>query len=178
MILDLTIFPVLTTGRLTLRRLGMNDAPEIKKLRSDKRVNEYLDRPGSITTREAKEFIQKIEKAISNNESAYWAITLTNEDKLIGTICYWNISLEKEMAEIGYELHPDFQGKGIMQEAILSVLKYGFDIMKIKTITALPLAENKKSIQVLLKNHFREDATNKFVSKEEANGLAVYYLVQ
>src|ERR1700741_14741 len=156
MVIDLNIFPVLTTDRLVLRRLRLNDAHEIMLLRSDEKVNEFLNRPKSTNLAEAGEFIQKIEKSISKNESVYWAITLKGNDELIGTICYWNISFEKELAELGYELRPHFQGKGYMQEAIGAVIQYGFNTMKLKVITALPTADNVKSIQVLLKNNFLE----------------------
>jgi [ribosomal protein S5]-alanine N-acetyltransferase len=175
MILDLTIFPVLTTERLRLRRLSANDATEIMRLRSDERVNEFIDRPKSTTLDDARAFIKKIETAIEKNESAYWAITLKDEDKLIGTVCFWNLDTSRDMAELGYELHPDSQGKGIMQEAIPEVLKYGFERMLLRTITALPMPGNTRSIRVLEKNNFQVDNDNEYVSKEDAGGLVVYF---
>src|SRR6266481_3917752 len=87
-------FPTLTTGRLILRRLMMDDAAEIAMLRSDERVNQYLDRPKTSTFSEAVEFINKIDKGLKNNESYYWAISIKDEHKLIGTICLWNIDIE------------------------------------------------------------------------------------
>ena len=156
--------------------MNIKDANEIMIIRSDERVNEFIDRPKSIDIIDAEKFIEKIEKGIATNEWIYWIITLKGDNTLTGTICYWNISVENNMAEIGYELHPYFQGKGIMQEAILKIIDFGFDEMKLKTITALPHADNNKSIQVLLKNNFVLDKDYKFVSKEDAGDLLVYYL--
>ena len=116
--LNFTPFPRLTTQRLLLRKLTIKDAKEIMILRSDEQVNKFLDRPKSGNITDAEKFIEKINNGIDNNQSIYWVITLTNSDALIGTICLWNISSESDNAEIGYELHPDFQGKGLMQEAI------------------------------------------------------------
>ena len=174
--LNFTPFPELMTVRLILRQLKVKDSNEILILRSDERVNEFIDRPLAVNVEDAILFIQKIEKGISDNKSFYWAITFENEDILIGIICIWNISVEDNSAEIGYELLPDFQGKGIMQEAILKVLDFGFYTMKLKIITALPHPANKKSIAILLKNNFLLDEDYQFVSKEEADGLLVYYL--
>src|ERR1700722_1400183 len=100
-------FPTLETERLVLRQLDASDENEIFRLRSDEKVNEFLDRPKANTLDDAKRFIEKIAKGINNNENLYWAITLKNEKKLIGTICLWSFSLEKNSAEIGYELLPD-----------------------------------------------------------------------
>lgn len=170
-------FPILKTERLILRRLNDNDDENIMLLRSDERVNKYIDRPACVDIHEAKKFIEKIENGIAGNKSIYWVITLKNDDALIGTICIWNISFENDMAELGYELHPNFQGKGMMQEAITKVIDYCFRKMKVKTITALPHPDNRKSINILLRNKFIPDEDYEFVSKEDAGELLVYYLV-
>ncbi len=153
-IINFTPFPNITTERLTLRQVNIQDENEVFALRTDKRVNEFLDRPKPITVDDARKFIEKINDQITKNEVIFWAITLKNFNKLIGTICYWNISKEHSKAEIGYELHPDFQGKGIMQEAIIKVIDYGLETMKLKSIDADLDPNNFKSINLLVKNGF------------------------
>src|SRR5688572_16235970 len=130
--LNFSPFPRLTTERLQLRELCKKDGHDIMVLRSDDRVNEYINRPKSIAIDDAVAFIDKIENSIKNNESVYWAVTQKTSDTLIGTICLWNISLERDMGEIGYELSPRFQGKGMMQEAVAAVIKFGFEQMGLK----------------------------------------------
>ena len=80
------------------------------------------------------------------------------------------------MAEIGYELHPDFQGKGLMQEAISTVTDYGFNKMNLKVITAFTHINNLRSTNVLLKNNFLLDKNYTYAAKEDAGELSVYYL--
>jgi [ribosomal protein S5]-alanine N-acetyltransferase len=150
-------YPDIETARLVLRRLKMSDTEAIHAIRSNTEVNTYLDRPFSISTDEAASFIQKIENLVASNEGLYWAITLKDNGALIGTICYWNIDAEKDAAEIGYELLPHFQGKGIMTEALKSVIKLGFDFLKLKNITAFPQKNNLKSYKLLKKCHFTRD---------------------
>jgi len=149
-----TPFPTLATERLILRQLEMQDDHEIFFLRSDERVNEYLVAPIAQNVEEARDFISKINTGIANNESPYWGITLKNENKLIGTICFWNISIEENKAEIGYTLHPELQGRGIMQEAISAVIKYGFEKMKLDLIEAVLHPGNTKSVTLLKRNAF------------------------
>ena len=101
-------FPVLKTERLTLRQLVSSDANEIFALRSNDNVNKYLDRKPAKSIDDAKTFIETINKNIQRNDSIYWAITLTGTNKLIGTICLFNLSDDNFKAEIGYELLTDF----------------------------------------------------------------------
>ena len=100
-------FPLLSTERLLLRRIEESDVNEIFILRSDKRVMEFIERPAAKSIEEAALFIQKINDLIKNNEAIQWAVTCKNDNKLIGTICIWNISKENHRGEIGYVLHPD-----------------------------------------------------------------------
>ena len=148
-------FPTLTTDRLILRQLEPSDENEIFALRSDDRVNEFLDRSKANTIEDARVFIQKINNGMRDNACAYWGLALNDDNKLIGTICLWNISMENSTAEIGYELQPAFQGNGYVHEAIGRVIEYGFEVMKLHTILAELDPANVKSIKILEKNGFK-----------------------
>ena len=149
-----TPFPVLTTERLTLRQLLITDEQEIFTLRSDSEINKYLNRPLSTTLEDARNFINKINENIEKNDALYWAITLRNNNMLIGTIGLFSFSTEKSTCEIGYELLTNFQGRGIMKEALDKVIDYAFNSIKIKTIEAFLHRDNQRSIQLLEKLSF------------------------
>ncbi|WCT11341.1 GNAT family N-acetyltransferase [Mucilaginibacter jinjuensis] len=155
--INLHPFPILTTERLTLRKLNEKDADAIFRLRSDNIVNAYLDREPAASIQDAKNFIQKIESILQNQQGVYWAIALNTNDTLIGTICYYNFDLENNVAEIGYELSPVYHGQGIMQEAIEKVIRYGFEVMQLNSITAFPRMDNENSIKLLKRNRFELD---------------------
>ena len=125
-------------------------------------------------------FIQTINKNIQSNNSIYWAITLNGTDKLIGTICLFDFSDDNLKAEIGYELLPDFQGKGIMQEAITEVIDFGFEQMNLKTITAVPSGDNLQSRKLLEKNNFKIDPVLQatFVQHEDLANMVIYSLTK
>lgn len=156
--LDFSIFPVIKTSRLVLRELSAQDALQIHALRSDPKIAAMTGRTPSTGIEDAMAHIYKIGKLIENNASIYWAISLLDSPSLIGTICLWNFDTENAIAEIGYELLPDFQGKGFMREAIAAVIKYGFEEVKIKTITAFPSANNISSVKVLKMAGFKRDS--------------------
>ena len=150
-------FPVLKTERLTLRQLVSSDANEIFALRSNDNVNKYLGRKPSKSIDDAKTFIQTINKNIQSNDSIYWAITLNGTDKLIGTICLFDFSDDNLKAEIGYELLPDFQGKGIMHEAISKVIDFGIKYIGLNSIEAYTHSENQNSTRLLEKFNFKKN---------------------
>ena len=150
-------FPSLSSQRLRLRKLEPQDQQEIYFLRSNEQVNLHLDREPAHSIEDAQAFIEKISVVIEQNKGLYWGICLKENPKLIGTICYFDFSSANESAEIGYELHPFYQGKGIMQEAITTVLQYGFQVLHLKAITAFPTADNASSIRLLERNGFRRE---------------------
>jgi ribosomal-protein-alanine N-acetyltransferase len=176
MTIALNPFPILTTERLILRALTANDGERLLRLRSDEQVNRYLDRPATTNIDEAEAFIHKIEKVIKDEDGVYWTIDLKDMPGLIGTICYWNFNHQKDMADIGYELLPEKQGKGLMQEALTAILHYGFEIMELKVIAALVHPDNKESIKLLNRNDFKVDERNDFVNKEDAGGEVIFVL--
>ncbi len=155
-----TPFPILTTEGLTLRQLAINDEQEIFTLRSDSEINKYLDRQISNTIDDARNFINKIIKS----DSLYWAITLSDRNILVGTICLFGFSDENYKCEIGYELLTNFQGQGIMKEAVEKVIDYAFNTIKVKKIEASLHRDNLSSIKLLEKFSFRNsnepDKTN------------------
>jgi [ribosomal protein S5]-alanine N-acetyltransferase len=152
--LKLTPFPELVTQRLVLRQLHRDDVNEIFQLRSDEKVNKLIDRITATSIEDARQFIDRILTAQVNEESVMWVITLKDDPKLIGTINYWNIVKEKDEAEVGYEMLPQYHGKGIMQETLLKVIEFGFKTLQLKTIVADPKAINERSVNLLEKCGF------------------------
>lgn len=155
--LNFSTFPVLRTCRLVLRELCAQDALQLHALRSDPKIAAMTGRIPSTGIEDAMVHICKIRELIENNASVYWAISLLDDPTLIGTICLWNFDVENEVVEIGYELLPEFHGKGMMRETIAAVINYGFEELGISTITAFPSANNASSIKVLKMAGFKRE---------------------
>jgi len=158
--LDINFSPFqnLETERLYLRRVVKEDVNEIFALRSDQEVMKYIPRPLLKTEEEALAHIAMIDEKIDSNEGINWAITLKGNPKLIGIIGHYRIRPEHFRAEIGYMLLPEYQGKGIISEAINEVVNYGFEVMKLHSIEAIIDPENFASEKVLQKNGFVKEA--------------------
>lgn len=168
-------FSPLTTERLSLRQLKTEDAVALSQLRSSEEVNKYIDRAKQTTIEEAVAFVNKINKSVSNRESFYWAINLKGETDLIGTICLWNFNDEKSRVEVGFELHPSYQGKGIMNEALSSVLQFSFDVLQLQAIDGFVHEENKASLNLLQRKGF---ILNPQISDPDSDKLIVYTITR
>ena len=151
---NFTSFPILTTERLTLRPLSIDDQQNIFALRADTEINKYLDREPSKTIEDAINFINKVNDNLKKNNSLYWVITLTKTKTFVGTICLFDFSNETNGCEIGYELMVRFQGKGIMKEATEKVIDYAFQTLQFQKIVAQTHNENQHSTKLLTRLNF------------------------
>jgi ribosomal-protein-alanine N-acetyltransferase len=176
MITNFSPFPELTTKRFVLREINVADAPLIHELRSDPVANELIDRDGSKGIDDALLFIDLIKNNVARNESFYWIICFENTSDLIGTICYWNFNLPAETAEIGYELLAGFRNQGIMSEILPRVIQFGFEQMKLKSITAFPSEQNTNSVKLSEKFGFRLSSSGYDNTHRNVPGMLTFVL--
>lgn len=165
--------PLLTTPRLQLRPLKESDAEGIFALRSSAAVNKYIDRPSQTKPEEASAFITKISGLTAEGKSCYWALTEKEKDALIGTACIWNLSADGQTAELGYEMNPTHQGKGLMTEAVKAVIDFAFSQTELQTLEAWTHKDNQASSQLLLKLGFMQEQGRK---DPESENLLIFVL--
>jgi ribosomal-protein-alanine N-acetyltransferase len=152
-------FPEIQTNRLLLRRIVKTDAPEILSLRSDDTVMQYIDREKAKTLEDAEAFIQLINEALDTSNGLTWAITLLDQpETLIGTIGFWRLIKQHYRAEVGYMLAPAYWRNGIMKEALLAVIDFGFTHIKLHSIEAHINPANTASASILVSAGFIREA--------------------
>jgi ribosomal-protein-alanine N-acetyltransferase len=157
--LNFTSFPALQTERLILRSHIISDAKALFALRSNKEVMRYIDRenPKDIEETEAK--IRLVHEGFNRRTSIAWVIALKeNPNEMIGEIGYYRTDLGNYRAEIGYMLQSNFWRKGIISEALNKIITFGFQEMKLNSISANINPGNDASRQILLKHGFQKEA--------------------
>jgi len=155
---DFSSFPVLETENLILRKIRLEDALEVLDIRSNPETMKYIPRPLAKTIEDAEKFITETNQAIDNKELINWAIALKEDDKFIGMIGFFRMQPENFRGEVGYILHPNSHGKGIMKEALIEAIKYGFEKMKLHSIEAVIDPRNIGSEKLLQKTGFLKEA--------------------
>ncbi|HLP10737.1 MAG TPA: GNAT family N-acetyltransferase [Flavobacteriales bacterium] len=151
-------FPVLETQRLCLRKFTTEDTPAMFVLRSDEEIMHFIPRPLAKTEQDARELIDKMNTGIANAELINWAIVLKETNALIGLVGFVKIHKEHYRGELGYMLHKNFHGKGLMLEATTAVIEHGFNTMNLHSIEAIINPANSKSARVLERHNFRKEA--------------------
>jgi ribosomal-protein-alanine N-acetyltransferase len=151
-------FPLLESERLFLRKLSLEDAPDVQLTRSDEKVMIYMDSERHKTLEYSENFISENLKMYEQKRGMFWALIEKSSQKLIGDFAFWKIDAKNSRAEIGYTLKPEFWGKGFMKEAMIEILNFGFDHLKLHSIEANINPENNNSRGILKKLGFQKEA--------------------
>lgn len=142
---------ILTTERLFLSEININDAAFIYQLMNDPDWLLNIGDRHIHKLEDAENFItNKFIKSYKENGYGLYIIRIIESETPIG-ICGLIKRDGLDHMDIGYALLPQFRGKGYAYEATRSMYNYGHDILKIDTIIAIVNPENKPSIALLEK---------------------------
>ncbi|HEU4322814.1 MAG TPA: GNAT family N-acetyltransferase, partial [Roseiflexaceae bacterium] len=159
--LDLTTafaaFPVLETEHLVLRALTPDDAEALFAIMSDPKVIRYFGALPMTERRQAAERIEQVQADFRQQNGIRWAITRRGDDRLIGSCGFWRLIKPHFRAELGYDLSPDWWGRGIMPEAAGAALEFAFTAMGLHSVEAHIHPANIGSRRVLEKLRFAQE---------------------
>ena len=170
------LFKELETERLLLKNISFDDRDFIFEQFSNASINNYLyDAEPLLDIQGADEIIDFYLQPVPRAQHRWMLIT--KEGTKIGTCGFhcWNPS--EGNCDIGYDLNPDFGGKGYMNEAIKTILRFGQTDMKLKKVKACIYPENEKSIKLVEKVGFKyQGETESVVFRGKAYLHKIYSL--
>ncbi|KGE18415.1 GCN5 family acetyltransferase [Paenibacillus wynnii] len=149
-------YPNIETERLFMRELTLDDVEAVYKHFSYPEVTRFMDIEVCKDLREAEEIIAF---HIHDSGCRYGLFNKEN-DELIGTCGFhcWSTEILETKAEIGFDLSPNYWGRGLMQEALMKITRIGFDLMKLDYIEATTEVENLQSQRLLEKMGFNQES--------------------
>jgi [ribosomal protein S5]-alanine N-acetyltransferase len=150
-------FPTLETARFVLREITPDDADATFAIMSDPRVKRYFGSLPMTERRQAAERVERIRAAFDERSGVRWGIARRTDGALIGSCGFWRLLPEHARAEVGYELHPEAWGQGVMTEALATVLDFAFATMQLHSVEAQIHPENIASRRVLEKLGFVQE---------------------
>jgi len=150
-------FPTLTTKRLLLRQLHISDAEAEFATSSDEETMQYIPSLPHKTLAETIQQLERLRERYEQRQTLLWAITLKGSERVIGTCGFYRLQEEHSLAEVGYKLNRDYWRQGIVSEAVLAVVEYGFRELGFERIEAVTFGENAKSQALLLKLGFKHE---------------------
>jgi len=150
-------FEEIITDRLILRKFTQESFDSIY---SDMSQDEQLDILGLNSIEKLLEEKEKYKKGLStyNKKFLYHQLIDKKTSAIIGWCGFHIWYTDHNRAEIGYGLFDDnYKSKGIMSEAIVSIVNYGFNNMNLERIEAFVSPNNTHSIKLLKRMKFKKE---------------------
>jgi RimJ/RimL family protein N-acetyltransferase len=152
---------VATGPRVALRPLGIADVTDTYlRWMTDPEVTQFLEsRFRSVTRESLAAFVSEMEQ---NADSVMLAIVERDGDRHVGNIKIGPIDRPHEVADIGLLIgEKACWGRGYATEAIGLAVRYAFDRLRLRRLTAGAYANNLGSIRAFEKVGFRREGVRR-----------------
>jgi len=156
--MDLTRIPrELSTRDLRLRPEKLSDAQEMFAMLSDEESMKYWSDSPVTEEKEALKVLQEDIDSDAQGNSLCWAITLKGHDQMIGKCILFQFNQKNHRAEIGFLLNREYWRRGLMQQALESVIHFAFNTLNLHRIEADVDPDNAGSLGILEKLGFQRE---------------------
>jgi ribosomal-protein-alanine N-acetyltransferase len=146
---------ILCTDRTRLRKPREEDMPRIRAFIGELSANRYFRSIAREEFTKTKEFEKPQLETNSFSDHRAMAVADQSSDVCIGLVGYHHYEVSDARLEIGYALSPEYRGRGLMKEALLSFVNYCFQELSVHRIDALIRPENLPSIRLATRIGFR-----------------------
>ena len=148
----------ITTARLHLRPLQLEDAPGMLALDSDPAVHRYLGGIGgamAASLADSEATIRHIQAQYVANGIGRWAVLLRATGEFMGwaglKLVAGPLNGQHGFYDLGYRFRPRYWGQGYGFEAAQAWLHYGFETLRLPRICAYADVNNAGSCRILAK---------------------------
>lgn len=149
--------PFLENETVRLRPFRLDDAQRIFEACSDPITTKWLPFLKGYQLKDAFEFLNQSIWDAATGEKTSWAITSPSSDDLLGHVVLKDMnSPGPASGEVGYWMHPDSRGKGLMSQAAELVVNYARSSLNLARITLWAAPDNAASGRVAVKAGFQK----------------------
>lgn len=145
--------PRIQTERLTIQPYSQQDADTLVDLLTDPAVTSTFMVPEMGSRSEAEELVRKLIVFSQPNDPKHLEYGIYRNGNMIGFVN--DCGIEGDEIEIGYVIHPRYQGCGYATEAVRAVIAELRE-MGFRKITAGYFSENTASLRVMEKCGMRQ----------------------
>lgn len=152
-------FPLpLRTERITLRPYRETDVDDVYAYQSRQDVCEYLPFPPRSREQVLARIRELIPRVSLDIDGDYVILAAEFEGRVIGDFNVKVTSVAHRQAEIGWVLHPDFQGRGLALEAATAILDLCFGSLEMHRVCARLDPRNVPSARLCERLGMRKEA--------------------
>jgi RimJ/RimL family protein N-acetyltransferase len=148
------------TDRMQLRLYQADDLDAFADLHGREDVARYLPWPTRDREAAHKALTRHLgsTRLADDGDGVTFAAFDPESGRLVGEFVLFLRSVEHRGGEIGYILHPDFQGRGLASEGARAMLQLGFEMLGLHRIIARIEIRNTGSAAVLERLGMRREA--------------------
>lgn len=172
------IMPVVDLKNIFLRDIQIDDYLDYYDLGRDFETTKYLTWGPFLQPNEAIWIIENINmKRPLDGLPVGYVIVDKKSKKMIGTIDFHTYYQSSNTAEIGFCLHKNYWGRGIMTKCLKAVVTLGFEYLNLDRIVVGHVIDNQASRNVILKCGFKYDKTvyGAFLTKDTKEKKDIIY---
>ncbi len=153
-----TSLTIMRTPRLTLREPAKQDWEDIYDYMQHGSIQEYMPQtPKDYTKQDAKNKVSSLQELNAQDDAKAWVIEHNETTTVIGIIDE-KLALQHRKARLGYHISPDYQRRGLMTEALQTVIQQGFND-NVHKFTAEIASQNHASRQFIESLGFKDEGT-------------------
>lgn len=142
----------LETERLLLRQFKRKDATAMyENWASDPRVTKFLTWPTHKNIQETREIISQWIKSYMDKSTYHWCIALKKENMAIGSISVVHMKESLDLVHIGYCIGYNYWNRGYTSEALLAIIDFLINEVKVNRIESVHDSRNIASGRVMEK---------------------------
>lgn len=145
--------PVIDGERVRLRPLVIEDADALHAIYSDVELMAWWSHAPHETLEQT---LDRVQKTVAADDWYRWAITLTGDDRAIGTLGAHE-KRQGGVVEIGYSLARAHWGRGIAREAVALMIDYLFEVEGHRRVFADTDPDNAASNSLLERLGFTQE---------------------
>ncbi len=143
--------PIIECRRIYLRRILKRDSADMYEYSCRDDVTKYLLWTPHASENYTYKYVSYLQSRYRAGDFYDWAVIWRGNEKMIGTCGFTRFNFEANSAELGYVLNPLYWGYGIAPEAVGSVMRFGFEQLKLNRIEARYMIGNDRSRRVMEK---------------------------
>ncbi len=174
------IYYELETDRLLLRKLTLEDIHDMYDYGSDEEVSKYVMWKKYESIDDAKSFANFVLNKYLEGDNNFWAIENKKNGKMIGTINFVHLKEKHNWSELGYVMNRKYWNKGLMTEAVKTVISHSFETLALNKVVASAIDFNTGSYKVMEKaGMIKEGITREhFIKNDKYYDLVNYSILR
>ena len=173
-------FELINTEHLTLRKINAEVLNYVYKHLSDDELINFL---GINSIQELTLEKEKFKKGLitHNKKFLYFHLIENKTGQVIGWCGYHTWYTDHQRAELGYGIYQEnWKRKGLMSEALIPIIAFGFNQMDLHRIEAFIGPSNVPSLKLITKFNFKKEGELKehYFYKNRYENSVVYSLLK